>query len=279
MTKKSTETVEIVEDNALASEFEFDPSLLAEEFNTMRVPRLPYGIVINDNPCGIFIPEKNAVKAGWKNIVGMTELTLASGTQENGLFFSIARIAILGNVAPYIRYKSADENGDLKLTVVGLYECDRNLLDKKTMEVVSEHLVMFVDQSNNLLHTRPIRIRFKNVALWSFREAIEEFYIAMEMCFAKLTGTRASGKSDKWRSLCVFDVEFKAVKEGEGTNKSWCMKVDKFTAPSVQNFCSLFLGMKHQKEAIWEAYDMNIGMLENHALSAASEHKMLRSAE
>ncbi|MDQ2096745.1 MAG: DUF5895 domain-containing protein [Tychonema bourrellyi B0820] len=278
MTKKSPE---IIENNVtpLASEFEFDPSLLGEEFNAMRVPRLPYGIVINDNPCGIFIPEKNAIKAGWSNLEGMTEIDLASGAKEKGLFFPAARIVILGNVAPYIRYKSADENGELKLTVVGSYEFDRDLLDKKTMEVVSEHLVMFVDKSNNLLHTRPIRIRFKNVALWSLREAIEEFYLVMEMCFAKLTNTRASGKNDKWRSLCVFDVEFKAVKEGEGSNRSWCMKVDKFSVPTLQNFGSLFLGTKQLKEAIWEAYDMNIGSLETQALSAAPEQRMLRSAE
>jgi hypothetical protein len=278
MTKKPAE---IVENNvtSLASEFEFDASLLGEEFNAVRVPRLPYGIVINDNPCGIFISEKNAIKAGWSNFEGMTEIDLASGAQEKGFLLSTARMAVLGNVPPYIRYKSSDENGDLKLTVVGSYEFDRDLLDKKTMEVVSEHLVIFVDKSNNLLHNRPIRIRFKNVALWSFRESIEEFYVAMELCFAKLTNTQASGKTDKWRSLCVFAVEFKPVKEGEGSNKSWCMKVENFSVPSLENFGSLFLGVKHRKDAVWECYDMNIGSLEAKALSTAPELHMLRSAE
>lgn len=281
MTKKSAEIVENVENNvtSLVSEFEFDTSLLGEEFNAVRVPRLPYGIIVNDNPCGIFISEKNAIKAGWSNLEGMIEHEFPSGAKEKGFLFSTARMAVLGNVAPYIRYKSSDENGDLKSTVVGSYEFDRDLLDKKTMEVVSEHLVIFVDESNNLLHSRPIRVRFKNVALWSFREAIEEFYMAMELCFAKLTNTQASGKTDKWRSLCVFAVEFKPEKEGEGSNRSWCMKVDKFSMPSLQNFGLLFLGAKHRKDVIWEFYDMNVGSLQTKALSAAPEQKMLRSAE
>ncbi|MEG4803552.1 DUF5895 domain-containing protein [Microcoleus sp. ARI1-B5] len=276
MTKKSAE---IAENNvSIASEFEFDASLLSEEFNAVRVPRLPYAIVINDNPCGIFIPEKNAIKAGWNNLEDMTEIDLASGTKEKGWFLQNVRMAVLGNVPPYIRYKSSDDNGDLKSTVVGSYEFDRHLLDKKTMEVCSEHLVMFVDKSNNLLHNRPLRIRFKNVALWSLRDAIEEFYVAMELCFAKLTNTQASGKTDKWRSLCVFAAEFKPVKEGEGSNKSWCMKVGNYSVPSIENFGSLFLGVQHQKDAIWECYDMNIGSLEAKALPG-SDQKMLRSAE
>ncbi|MEG4286385.1 DUF5895 domain-containing protein [Microcoleus sp. A006_D1] len=281
MTKKSVSSDAVestTSTESIASEFQFDPSLMGEEFNAVRIPRLPYGIVINDNPCGIFIPEKNAIKAGWTNLEGLTEIDLASGAKEKGLFFSTIRMAILGNVAPYIRYKNAEQNGDLAGTVVGSYEFDRTLLDKKTMEVVSEHLVMFVDESNNLLHTRPIRIRFKNVALWCLRESLEEFYTAIELVFAKLTQGKASGKNDKWRSLCVFCATFKAVKEGEGSNRSYCMKVESWVMPSIDNFGSMFLGMKAQKDAIWESYDMNIGSLEAKALSGSSQ-ALLRSAD
>ena len=278
-TSANTESTEsTVSAELITSEFQFDPSLMGEEFNAIRIPRLPYAIVINDNPCGIFIPEKNAIKANWTNFEGLTEVELPSGTKEKGLFLSIVRMAVLGNVPPYIRYKNADELGDLAGTVVGSYELDRHLLDKKTMEVVSEHLVMFLDESNNLLHTRPLRIRFKNVALWSLREALEEFYIAIELTFAKLTQTNASGKNDKWRSLCVFAAEFKAVKEGEGSNKSWCCKVDSYLMPSIENFSSIFLGTKVHKEQIWECYDMNIGSLQPKALPG-NKQMLLRSAE
>jgi len=284
MTKKSDSSnssdssESIVSSESIASEFQFDPSLMSEEFNAPRTPRLPYAIVINDNPCGIFIPEKNAVKAGWTNLDNLSELDLPSGVQEKGLFLSSVRMAVLGNVPPYIRYKNADKNGDLSGTVVGSYEFDRALYDKKTMEVVSEHLVMFVDEANKLLHTRPIRIRFKNVALWCLREALEEFYTAIELVFAKFTGGKASGKNDKWRSLCVFSATFKAVKEGEGSNRSYCMKVESWVMPSIDNFPLMFLGVKAQKDTIWESYDMNVGSFEVKVLPGSNQ-ALLRSAE
>lgn len=288
MTKKSTESTESTESKVsetsvfveeIASEFQFDPSLMSEEFNTPRTPRLPYAIVINDNPCGIFIPQKNAIKAGWVNIEDLKEVDF-SGRKEIGLLLSIVRMAILGNVPPYIRYKNADENGELSGTIVGVgfYDVDKPLLDKKTMEVVSEHLVMFLDNSNNLLHSRPIRVRFKNVSLWCLREALEEFYTTMETTFAKLADTTPSGKNDKWRSLCIFNCEFKPVKEGEGNNKSWCMKIDNWLMPSIDNFSSMFLGMKTQRSVVWESYDMNSASLESKALPGSNQ-ALLRSAD
>lgn len=288
MTKKSTESTESTESKVsetsvfvkeIASEFQFDASLMSEEFNTPRTPRLPYAIVINDNPCGIFIPQKNAIKAGWVNIEDLKEVDF-SGRKEIGLLLSIVRMAILGNVPPYIRYKNADENGELSGTIVGVgfYDVDKPLLDKKTMEVVSEHLVMFLDNSNNLLHSRPIRVRFKNVSLWCLREALEEFYTTMETTFAKLADTTPSGKNDKWRSLCIFNCEFKPVKEGEGNNKSWCMKIDNWLMPSIDNFSSMFLGMKTQRSVVWESYDMNSASLESKALPGSNQ-ALLRSAD
>lgn len=288
MTKKSTESTESTESKVsetsvfvkeIASEFQFDASLMSEEFNTPRTPRLPYAIVINDNPCGIFIPQKNAIKAGWVNIEDLKEVDF-SGRKEIGLLLSIVRMAILGNVPPYIRYKNADENGELSGTIVGVgfYDVDKPLLDKKTMEVVSEHLVMFLDNSNNLLHSRPIRVRFKNVSLWCLREALEEFYTTMETTFAKLADTTPSGKNDKWRSLCIFNCEFKPVKEGEGNNKSWCMKIDNWLMPSIDNFSSMFLGLQTQRSVVWESYDMNSASLESKALPGSNQ-ALLRGAD
>jgi hypothetical protein len=77
----------------------------------------------------------------------------------------------------------------------------------------------------------PIVVRFKNVALWSFKSAREEFYRALEKTFADYFNVPFSGKNDRWRSLGVLEVEFKAVKEGEGKNKHDCCKTVAYTKP------------------------------------------------
>lgn len=249
-------------EESIASEFEIDPELLSEEFNAPRVPRLTYGLVINDNPAGLFIPEKNLGKAGWFGTPELTELDLAGG-KERGVFFSQARFIVLGAINPYIRYKNEESltkhNADpsLALTAIGWYDENKHLLDKKIMDAVSEHLIMFLNDRNEFLHQRPIRIRFKNVALWSLKESLDEFYSGVELAFSKLAGIRASGKDNRWRSLCVFSCEFKGVKEGEGSNKSYCCKVDKYLQPTVENLPYTFMGTKEKKALVWEVFDMN----------------------
>ncbi|MGA9382008.1 MAG: DUF5895 domain-containing protein [Phormidium sp.] len=246
----------------VAAEFEIDPELLDEQFNSPRVPRLTYGIVINDNPAGLFIPEKNLSKAGWIGTPELVELDLAGG-KEKGVFLPSARFIVLGRIEPYIRYKNEDSltehGGDvsLALSAIGWYEENKHLLDKKIMDAVSEHLMMFLNDRNEFLHQRPIRIRFKNVALWSLKETLDECYSSAELAFSKFTGLRASGKNDRWRSLVVFRCDFKGIKEGEGGNKSYCCKVEKYDQPSIENLQTWFLGSKDKKTAVWELFDMN----------------------
>ena len=48
----------------VSAEFEIDPAVMGEEFNCRRPKRFPYGIVINEETAGLFIPKKNLVKAG-----------------------------------------------------------------------------------------------------------------------------------------------------------------------------------------------------------------------
>lgn len=81
----------------------------------------------------------------------------------------------------------------------------------------------------------------------------------MEVQFAQLTHTKASGKNDRWRALCVLEVEFKGVKQGEGSNRSYCCKIEQFTLPTQENFHTLFLGAVQKSAKIWESYDMNVG--------------------
>ncbi|MEG3899012.1 MULTISPECIES: DUF5895 domain-containing protein [unclassified Microcoleus] len=267
---------------SVSSEFQFDLSIMGEEFNAPRIPRLPYGLVINDSPAGLFIPEKNAVKAGWIGLdaASLPEIELASGEKCKGEFLGSVRMVILGCMTPYIRYKTSDALGDMRGVFVGLYEDDRHKIDKKTMEVCSEYLILFLSPNNTLLHTRPIRIRFKNVALWSLLESLEDFYMTMEMTFAQLAKTKASSKNDRWRALCVFEAQFKGIKEGEGSNRSYCCKVDKFTLPTPENFQTLFLGAIGQYAKIWEAYDMNVGALQlSLPPSAKSKQFLLNASE
>ncbi|MEH2243833.1 hypothetical protein [Nostoc sp.] len=85
------------------------------------------------------------------------------------------------------------------------------------------------------MHTTPVVVRFKNVALWSLKSVREEFYRSLEKTFADYFQVPFSGKSDRWRSLGVLEVEFKAVKEGEGKNKHDCCKTVASTKPTVEN--------------------------------------------
>jgi hypothetical protein len=162
--------------------------------------------------------------AGW--LVMPTEAELVTRelgeNQVLGLMLTQVRVLVLGFVPEYIRYKDEDvlvdqsEDPTLALSVVGAYEDYRQSLNKRTMEVCSEHALVFLDEDNQPLHTTPIVVRFKNVALWSFKSAREDYYRKLEKAFAQFAGQSVRGKSDKWRSLGVLEVEFKAVKEGEG---------------------------------------------------------------
>ncbi len=247
--------------------FEIDPELFHDSHNQVRRPQLPYGIVVNDKPAGILIPVDQLDKAGWIHLPTDEELHTVELTEEvTGLLITEARVLVLAFVPEYIRYKNDIE--DLGNTVVGLYDEYRHAFDKKTMDACSEHAIVFLDGDNQPLHSTPIVVRFKNVALWSFKSAREVFYRKLERTFADYTGQRYSGKSDKWRSLGVLEVTFKAVKEGEGNNKSWCCKTEAIAAPTIDNLPRLFLGAPATKALIWGIHDNIAGFTEPQALPA-----------
>jgi len=270
MVKTTTKTSK----KAAGEEFELDPELLEEEYNQVRRPVLPYGIILNENPAGILIPVDQIKKAGWIGAMPEEEdLHTASLSEETtGLLIKEARILVLAYVPEYIRYKSdVEETGG---TVVGLYEQRKKDLDKKTMEVCSEHAIVFLDEHNQPLHTTPIVVRFKNVALWSFKSVREEFYRQLEKTFALFCGTKFSGKNDKWRSLGVLECKFKGVKEGTGKNKHYCCKTVDCTIPTVKNLPQVFLGTPALKNKVWDLHD-NIAGFTNPVLEASSDVKAL----
>lgn len=247
--------------------FDIDPELLDESYNQTRRPLLPYGIVVNDKPAGILIPTDQLEKADWLTLPEEDELTTVSLTEDvTGLLITEARMLVLAYVPEYIRYKSdIDEVGG---TMVGLYDEYRNAFDKKTMDACSEHALVFLDENNQPLHTTAIVVRFKNVALWSFKSAREDYYRQLEKAFAEFAGRKYSGKNDKWRSLGVLEVTFKAAKEGEGSNKSWCCKTESITTPTKENFPQLFLGTATDKTVIWGVHDAIAGFTETQSLPA-----------
>ncbi|MDM3860397.1 hypothetical protein BMF77_pc00021 (plasmid) [Dolichospermum sp. UHCC 0315A] len=264
VTENLEDTVdEMNQEPDVSSEFEIDPALMGEEFNCVRPKRFPYGIVINAEIAGLFIPEKSLAKAGWFGTPEIVEKDLSGGV-ERGLFMTNARMIILGNVRPYLRYKTdLKDNPELEGIMIGWYDEYAEEIDKKLMSAVSEHLIMFLDNANNFLHQTPIRIRFKNVALWSLREALEQYYSQAELTFARMLNKKPSGKDDRWRSLCVVDVEFKGVKEGDARQKSYCCKVGTYIHPDEENFPALFMGTRTKMSAVLEKYDTSLGFDES----------------
>ena len=257
-------------------ELVIDPELLSDEFNQTHRPRLPNGVVINDKPAGLFLPLAQLEQAEWKTLPDADELTSTEITgEEIGLFLTEARLLVLTFVPTYIRYKS-----DTGATgqVIGRYEDHRAKLDKKLMDVVSEHAIVFLDDANQPLHDIPFTIRFKNVALWSFIELREKAYRQLEKAVSQVTHRRYQGKNQQWRSLGVLHVGFKAQKEGEARNKSDCCKSELLTPITVDNLSQMFLASTEAKETIWDFHALIAGFDETPA-SPGQTNRPLQSIQ
>jgi hypothetical protein len=199
------------------SNYAIDSELFDSKYNELRKPSLPYGIIINDQDAGILIPTEQLIKAEWINLPTEAEQTTIELTEDvTGLLLQKCRILVLAFVPEYVRWKDVEENGDQAGTFIGLYDEYRHNLDKKNQEVCSEHALVFLNSQNQPLHKIPIVVRFKNVSLWSFKSAREEYYRQLEKVFADYTETDYSGKNNKWRSLGVLEVEFKGIKKEKG---------------------------------------------------------------
>ncbi|MCU0542656.1 MAG: DUF5895 domain-containing protein [Oscillatoriaceae cyanobacterium Prado104] len=276
---------EATQENKNAEAYAVDPELFSSEYNQTRRPSLPYGIVINDNPAGILIPTEQLIKAEWNSLPPEAELTTVELTEEvTGLLLQKVKMLVLAFVPEYIRYKDIEENGELAGVFVGLYDEYRHSLDKKTQDVCSEHALLFLNPKNQPLHKSPIVVRFKNVALWSFKSAREEFYRNLEKAFADYFEVEYSGKNDKWRSLGVLNVEFRAIKEGEGKNKSFCCKTHSIVKPTRANLPKLYLGKSQQKKTVWGLHKSIAGFVEAGesqlpALAAGADRETVRLAQ
>ena len=257
--------------------YEVDPELLDPKYNQARRPLLPYGIVINGNPAGILIPEDQLLKAEWRQLPAPEQLSTIELTEEvTGLLFKQCRLLILARVPEYVRWKDIEENGEQAGSFIAPYEDYRHQLNKKTQEVCSEHALVFLNSRNRPLHKVPVVVRFKNVALWSFKSARETFYRTLEKAFADYHRLEYSGKNDKWRSLGILEVKFRGVREGEGKNRSYCCKTASITPPTPENLQRLFLGQPAQKKLVWRFHRSIAGFIESNGeqlpgLSASAE--------
>lgn len=244
---------------SINSEFPIDSELLDSKFNQARPPSLPYGIVINDRPAGILIPEEQLERANWYD--KQVELTTVDLTEEvTGLLLTQIRALVLATTPEYVRWKNDRDNlGEKAGSFIAPYEDYRAQLDKKTQDVCSKHAMVFLGKDNLPLHEIPLVVTFKNVALWSFKSAKEEYYRKLEKVFSQYAGQSFSNKSDKWRSLGILCVKFKALKEGQGSNKSFCCKTDKIVEPTANNFSRLFLGRTRDKQRVWQIHETITG--------------------
>ena len=114
------------------TEFEIDPELFNDHYNQVRKPLLPYGIVVNDKPAGLLIPEDQLEKAGWLEMPEEDDLATVTLTEDvTGLLITEGRLLVLGFAPEYIRYKSDVE--DVGGSLFGLYDDYKQSLDKRTM--------------------------------------------------------------------------------------------------------------------------------------------------
>jgi hypothetical protein len=247
---------------------DLDPEILDTNHNQVRRPILPYATVLNDKvDYGIFIEPSQLKEAGWIPPVDSLKLRKVSiGDKEaQGLLLQKVDMVVLGATERYIRHKAkevlatAGVNPALALSYIAPYETNRELLDKKTMEVCSEYVLVFM-KNKQPLHTTPFVVRFRSVALWSLLSALDKYYTKVEKVFAKLTNQKFSPKSDRWRALVIAPITFKAEREGEGSNKSYCCKTVITAEVTPETLATLIMTSTTEKDLIWELHDEVSGL-------------------
>ena len=230
------------------------PEVQGEELNgTPENEQYPYGIVVHGKKSGLLIPETQLAKAGWRNGQPEIQKIEPQGWEEpeTGLFLQNVRWVLLAKVPPYLRYKKGTSaEGEF----IAFYKNQK--YDRDSIEVASEHLFIFLDAENVPLHAVPIRIRFRNSALWNFLAEYRKFRFSAETAFSEFMGTKYRSKNQKWLSLCIFDFAIEGVKKGQESSKSaYCWNIASYERPQPNNIGDWFLGCDRYKEIrqfVWE---------------------------
>jgi hypothetical protein len=253
-----------------------DPRLFDPQHDRYRQSQFSYGIVVNENPAGIFIPLDQLEAVEWKQIPSKLDTYTPGSETIQGVLLTRARCLVFYTSPSYltIKQRQKGESG-----VIGLFEDMQASYDKTIHSRCEDYYCVFLDQDNAPLHdpNRPLKINFKNVSRASLSTSLRDYYRGAESLFAKMfssklkqsTPDRLTGKSDQWRACLVVEVAFKAEKVGEGSNRSWCCKVDEITKLTPQNFRRLFMGSASSVDLITEVYtDQISGLKEGYTATA-----------
>lgn len=248
-----------------------DPSL-----NCQRQRDYPYASILNGQTSGIFIDEKNLAACCWKENV-LDKLTELQPNEDKFLALVLTKvnIAILATTPKYLRFKTAkNENipAEQSGQLIGLLQDYQDFYkeNKGIVDVCEDRLVLFLDDKKQPLHTKPLRIRWKNVALWVINPVLKDFWETAELAFANYVGEELSSKGDKWRSLCILKAEFFGEKTGKPGAMNFCCKVKNWIRPTVENIEEWLIYERELKKLVWGEFNMSTGFLGTTAILFAA---------
>ena len=261
-------------DASTAPSFDIDISdFLNPGFNTIREKSFPTATLINGTDIvaqgvGFFVNKKNLISAGWK-VIDESKFVEADfpGNPEKdyGYIFTKVNMAIIASTPVYLRFKTdPDKAGDMAGTLIGWIDSfpDFYQANKDKVDACCDRLIILLDESNQPLHKTPIKVRFRNVALWSSLPILAQFYESAEAAFTEYAlekgfPTPNAAKDDKWRAAIAFKCTFFPEKVGTGSNKSQCCKIKEWVMPTKDNIKDWLLFQPELKALIWKEYDLN----------------------
>ncbi len=215
---------------------------------------LPAVIVLNDQlNCGYFIPLGTMAKCGWINFdeEQLISHTFRSGNTELGILIQNPRMLVCPKTDLYQFDAKASEEQQTKV-IVGLYNAE--LKDDPNIKNERLYLVFFFDESNNPLHSTPLKYAARGVNGTTFELERRAFKMEMEACHAITNQVPAKPKNDLFHSLSVFCFTTKAELAGD-KQKAWVCRIVGHEKPSTENWKNYFVGYSSLKEYAWSALE------------------------
>ncbi len=215
---------------------------------------LPTVIVLNDQlNCGYFIPLGTMAKCGWINFdeEQLISHTFRSGNTELGILIQNPRMLVCPKTDLYQFDAKASEEQQTKV-IVGLYNAE--LKDDPNIKNERLYLVFFFDESNNPLHSTPLKYAARGVNGTTFELERRAFKMEMEACHAITNQVPAKPKNDLFHSLSVFCFTTKAELAGD-KQKAWVCRIVGHEKPSTENWKNYFVGYSSLKEYAWSALE------------------------
>ncbi len=215
---------------------------------------LPTVIVLNDQlNCGYFIPLGTMAKCGWINFdeEQLISHTFRSGTTELGILIKSPRMLVCPKTDLYQFDARASEEQQTKV-IVGLYNAE--LKDDPNIKNERLYLVFFLDESNNPLHSTPLKYAARGVNGTTFELERRAFKMEMEACHAITNQVPAKPKNDLFHSLSIFCFTTKAELAGD-KQKAWVCRIVGHEKPSTENWKNYFIGYSSLKEYAWSALE------------------------